>query len=193
MIVGRKDPSGQFASVSFDEEASGYLAARHLVGQGKRRIAFVGGPESIRQIQDRLTGARRAVAEESDTTLEVMSTNGLSVQQGLVIGERIIARSARRRPDAIFAANDLVALGVIQSFVLQGSLKVPEDVAVIGCDDISFAQSAVVSLSSIRAPGSTLGQMAVKMLLAGGESERADGQQQIILQTELVIRDSSRG
>jgi LacI family transcriptional regulator len=192
VIVGRKDPAGQFASVSFDEEASGYLAARHLIEQGKQRIAFVGGPQSIRQIHDRLTGARRAVSEEPDATLEVIGTNGLSVQQGLVIGERIIERSTSHRPDAVFAANDLVALGVIQSFVMQASLRVPEDIAVIGCDDISFAQSAVVSLSSVRAPGSTLGQMAVKMLLAVGESERPDGQQQVVFQTELVIRESSR-
>ena len=148
----------------------------------------------IRQVSDRLEGARQAVAAHSDVSLEVIETPGLSVIAGREAGNAILGRPAFERPDAIFAANDLVAMGVLQALLMQGQggLRVPQDIALIGYDDIDFASAAVVPLSSIRQPSALIGQTAVELLLA----EAADGTvapTQVVFQPELVVRASTRG
>ena len=86
----------------------GQLAVEHLLGLGRRRIAFIGGPASLHQFIDHLEGARRAVAATPGATLEVIETESLTILEGRAAGEGIVARAASDRPDAVFAANDLV-------------------------------------------------------------------------------------
>lgn len=191
VLVDWQTDDDQFSSVAVDNVAGGYLAVNHLIESGRRRIAFVGGPHSIRQVSDRFAGARNAVAQHPGVTLEVIDTASLTVLQGRNAGERISQRKASARPDAIFAANDLLALGVLQAFSLSGRVSVPDDVALIGYDDIDFASAAMVSLSSVRQPSAEIGRTAVELLLrqvalgAGFEPER------IVFQPELVVRDST--
>ena len=171
VLVDWQTEDGQFSSVAVDNIAGGHLAVNHLIEKGHRRIAFVGGPHSIRQVSDRFTGARNAIAQHPGTTLEVIDTDSLTVLQGRQAGERISQRKASARPDAIFAANDLLALGVLQAFNLSGRISVPGDIALIGYDDIDFASAAMVSLSSVRQPSAEIGRTAVELLLrqvAGG-------------------------
>lgn len=191
VLVDRRSDDNGFSSVSVDDVAGGRLAVRHLLDSGRRRIAFVGGPLSVRQVADRLEGARRAVAEEPGAWLEVVETSALSVLEGRAAGERLRVRDAAERPDAVFAANDLLAVGVLQALVMLGSIGVPDDVAIIGYDDIDFSSATVVPLSSIRQPSELIGLRAVELLLAevDGESEP----QQIVFQPELVVRESTRG
>jgi LacI family transcriptional regulator len=173
-------------SVSVDDVAGGRLAVEHLIAQGRRRIAFVGGPMDIRQIQDRLEGARAAVAANTGAELEVIETVGATVIAGRAAGQSIVARAVR--PDAVFAANDLLAMGVLQAFALQGAgVRVPHDVALIGYDDIDFAAAAVVPLSSIRQPAQLIGRTAVEMLLSD------EPPRQVVFQPELVVRESTAG
>ena len=90
----------------------------------------------------------------------------LTVLQGRAAGEAILrARAAADRPDAIFAANDLLAVGVLQAFALMADVRVPDDIALIGYDDIDFAAATVVPLSSIRQPAHLIGYTAVDLLL----------------------------
>jgi LacI family transcriptional regulator len=165
---------------------------RHLIETGRRRIAFVGGPTGIRQVADRLAGARRAVEAEPDATLEVIATESLTVLQGRAAGEAIRDRAAGERPDAVFAANDLLAMGVLQALNMLGSVRVPDDVALIGYDDIDFASAAVVPLSSIRQPASLIGYTAVDLLLKEAASGEGFTPEQVVFQPELVVRDSTR-
>jgi LacI family transcriptional regulator len=192
VLVDREAPDRSFSSVSVDDVVGGELAVRHLAETGRRRIAFVGGPTSIRQVADRLEGARRAVAAHSGMSLEVIETESLTVLQGRAVGERIRERPASERPDAVFAANDLLAMGVLQALVMRGAVRVPEDVALIGYDDIEFASAAVVPLSSIRQPASLIGYTAVDLLLK--EAAAGDGftPEQVVFQPELIVRDSTR-
>ncbi|HEU4806680.1 MAG TPA: substrate-binding domain-containing protein, partial [Homoserinimonas sp.] len=191
VLVDWQTEGDRFSSVTVDNVAGGYLAVNHLIENGHRRIAFVGGPHSIRQVSDRFTGARNAIAQHQGATLEVIDTESLTVLQGRQAGERISRRKASARPDAIFAANDLLALGVLQAFNLSGRVSVPNDIALIGYDDIDFASTAMVSLSSVRQPSAEIGRTAVELLLrqvaggAGFEPER------IVFQPELVVRDST--
>ena len=82
-----RTPERAFGSVSVDDVEGGYLAVSHLLSTGRRRIAFIGGPRTIRQVADRLEGARRAVAEVPGATLEVIEMSTLSVLQGREAGE----------------------------------------------------------------------------------------------------------
>ena len=120
----------------------------------------------IRQVADRLEGARRAVAAVDGASLEVIETPALTVLQGRAAGEALVARDAADRPDAVFAANDLLAVGLLQGLSLMADLRVPDDIALIGYDDIDFASATVVPLSSIRQPASLIGYTAVDVLLA---------------------------
>ena len=191
VLVDRTSPDISFSSVSVDDIAGGALAVSHLLAQSRRRIAFIGGPLEIQQVSDRLHGARAAVATQPDAALEVILIDALTVIAGRAAGAELVARDPTARPDAVFAANDLVAMGVLQALMMQGAdVRVPEQIALIGYDDIDFASAAVVPLSSIRQPSALIGQTAVEILL----EEAADPSltaRQVVFQPELVVRESS--
>jgi len=147
VLIDRSSNTDGLCSVTVDDVRGGSLAISHLQELGHRRLAFVGGPSSLMQVTDRKAGAERQL--RPDASLLVISTSGLNVTQGRLAAETLLALPDSERPTAIFAANDLVALGVLQACHLNG-LRVPQDMALIGYDDIDFAESAAVPLTSIR-------------------------------------------
>lgn len=183
---------GGIPSVAVDDVEGGHLAVAHLLGRGRRRIAFV-GQSSIRQVADRLEGARRALAEAPavlGAELEVIEVDALTVLQGREAGERIARRAPEDRPDAVFCANDLLAVGVLQGAAILGSVRVPEEIALVGYDDIEFAQSTVVPLSSVRQPARAIGAAAVDVLFERLD-DPASPPRHVRFRPELVIRASS--
>ncbi|WP_105565753.1 LacI family DNA-binding transcriptional regulator [Microbacterium halophytorum] len=186
VLVDRSAPGSGLSSVSSDDARGGYLAVRHLLERGRRRIAYIGGPASLHQVADRLEGARRAVAEVPDSRLEVLERPALTVLEGRAAGQEIVARG--ERPDAVFAANDLLAMGALQAFVMGGNVRVPDDIALIGYDDIDFASSAVVPFSSIRQPARLIGETAMRLL-----ADPKAAAQDIRFDPELVVRESTGG
>lgn len=192
VLVDRESEDRSFSSVAVDDVVGGAQAVRHLVESGRRRIAFVGGPTGIRQVADRLEGARRAAAETAGVSLEVIETESTTVLEGRAAGERIRGRAPEDRPDAVFAANDLLAMGVLQALVMLGDARVPGEIALIGYDDIDFAQAAVVPLSSIRQPAWLIGYTAVDLLLREARHGADFVPDQVQFQPELVVRDSTR-
>jgi LacI family transcriptional regulator len=192
VLVDRTSIDLTISSVSVDDIAGGRLAVEHLIGQGRRRIAVICGPMEIRQVSDRLEGAHQAVTAAVGVTLEVIEIAALTVIAGRSAGIRIVARTPRSRPDAIFAVNDLVAVGVLRALKMQeASVDVPGEIALIGYDDIDFAAAAVVPLSSIRQPSALIGQTAVEILLAEAADPNA-APRQVVFQPELVVRESTR-
>jgi len=189
VLVDRASTDRRFGSVSVDDVAGGRLAVEHLLATGRRRIAFVGGPDGIRQVADRLGGAREAVAAVEGATLDVVPTTALTVLEGRRVGLELLDGP---RPDAIFAANDLVATGLLQALLIEGTARVPDDIALIGYDDIDFAVSAMVPLSSVRQPAALIGATAVRMLLER-EDDTAGPAEQVVFQPELVARASTTG
>ena len=192
VLVDREAADRSFASVAVDDVVGGELAVRHLAETGRRRVAFVGGPTSIGQVADRLEGARRAVEATPGMSLEVIETESLTVLQGRAAGEQIRERPVAERPDAVFAANDLLAMGVLQALKMLGTVEVPGDIALIGYDDIDFASAAVVPLSSIRQPASLIGYTAVDLLLREAAAGSEFTPEQVVFQPELVVRESTR-
>ncbi|WP_235491770.1 LacI family DNA-binding transcriptional regulator [Leifsonia sp. Root112D2] len=193
VLVDRQAENSLFSSVAVDDVAGGHMAVAHLIETGRTRIAFVGGPHGIRQVADRLEGARRAVAEHPDVTLELIETESLTVLQGRAVGEAMRARAEKDRPDAIFAANDLLAVGLLQGLIMLSDIRVPQDIALIGYDDIAFASSSVVPLSSIRQPSELIGSTAVDLLLREAASEGDFAHEHVVFQPELVVRASTAG
>ena len=191
VLVDRFSGDGRFSSVSVDSVVGGRMAVEHLIETGRRRIAFVGGPFEVRQVIDRLAGARVAVENSTEPVeIEVIATAALTVAEGAAAGARILERPRHEWPDALFAANDLLALGLLQSLVVDGRMLVPHDIAIIGFDDIPFAAAAAVPLSSIRQPSRMIGRTALRIVL----EEAADPEsiaRQTVFQPELVVRAST--
>ncbi|MEU4016976.1 LacI family DNA-binding transcriptional regulator [Microbacterium sp. NPDC028030] len=193
VLVDHEVPGSAFCSVSVDDVEGGFLAVRHLLQQGRRRIAFVGGPSSIAQVANRLRGARRAVAEEPRATLEVVGMPALTVLHGRAAGEEIAARADVERPDAVFAANDLLAVGLLQALTMLRTVRVPEDIALVGYDDIDFATATVVPLTSVRQPAQLIGRTAVELLLRTISDPDGDYERRVRFRPELVVRRSTTG
>jgi LacI family transcriptional regulator len=191
VLVDRALPDTSVSSVSVNDVAGGELAVRHLIEQGRRHIAFVGGPMSIRQVSDRLTGARKAVSEHNGVRFEVIDTPELSVPAGRHAVLDLLGRNASARPDAVFTANDLLALGVLQELILAGNLRVPEDVMLVGYDDIDFVQAAIVPLTSIRQPARLIGETAIDLLLSEADGDPGFAPRQVVYQPTLVKRAST--
>lgn len=193
VLVDRPADAHPYSSVWVDDVAGARMAVEHLLQTGRRRIAFVGGPSSIRQVADRRAGAEQAVAG-TGADLEIVDTDGLTLESGRRIGRDLLVRPAADRPDAIFAANDVVAIGLMQSLGMVDHRLVPDEIALIGYDDIDFASATVVPLSSIRQPSGLIGRTAVELLLrelAAAASGTEIEHQQVVFQPELVIREST--
>lgn len=200
VLVDREADAREWCSVSVDDVEGGDLAVAHLLEQGHERIAFVGGPVTTTQVRDRYQGAQAAMARAgaAPDALVMLETAALDVGEGRRAGERLAGLPARRRPTAAFCANDLVALGLLQDMTRQG-LAVPDDISIVGYDDIEFAAAAAVPLTSVRQPRHLLGRTAAELLLeesalAGPGSPDAEPHvhRHVQFQPELVVRASSR-
>lgn len=146
VVADQYAPEGAACSVGSDDLAGGYAAVRHLLELGHRSIAYVGGPDRLASARYRLAGARRAVGGAGlvAASLRALSCPALTVEAGRDAGYRILGLPVR--PTAVFCADDLLALGMMQALYRAG-LRIPEDVALVGYDDIEYAASAVVPLT----------------------------------------------
>ncbi|MEU6795293.1 LacI family DNA-binding transcriptional regulator [Nonomuraea wenchangensis] len=183
--------TGLQCSVAVDDRLGGQIAGAHLVERGHRRVLFAGGPMSVKQVADRHAGAEAAIAATGGAVeLLTCTAPALTVAGGRAIGERVAALPPDERPTAAFCANDMMALGFLQAMAAHG-LRVPEDLAIIGYDDIDFAAAAAVPLSSVRQPRELLGRTAIDLLLEEVAEPEQHRHRQVIFQPDLVVRESS--
>ncbi|TDD72074.1 LacI family transcriptional regulator [Jiangella aurantiaca] len=191
VLVGQAAMSDEQASVSIDDVSGGRLAGTHLAELGRRRLAFVGGPLNIRQIGDRLSGASAAVRDHGLATLEVIDMPDRTVRGGREAARLVLERPADSRPDGIFASNDLLALGMMQVLISEG-VRVPDDVAIVGYDDIEFGEASLIPLTSVKPPHETFGFAAVD-LLVDEIADRGDHPRHRVFEPQLVVRASTTG
>ncbi|WP_062078197.1 LacI family DNA-binding transcriptional regulator [Demequina globuliformis] len=192
VLVDRGASDRSVASVAVDDVAGGRMAAQHLLDQGRRTLVFVGGPAMLDQVRDRLLGAQDAVGSVPGASLEVVPTSGLTLDEGVAAGERVRALVDVGECDAVFTGNDLLAIGVQQA-LLSGPqpMKIPDDVAMVGYDDISFAAAAVVPITSVRQPRADMGSTAVELLLKERDLAPDAPREHVVFQPELAVRRSS--
>ncbi len=176
-------------SVNPDNAGGGYLATRHLLDLGRRRIAYLAGSLAHYSLRERERGYRRALYEAgvlADPDLEVVAPPGLDVRAGAEAGMRALLK-LRQRPDAVFACNDTTALAALRVCQAAG-LRVPEDIAIVGFDDIPEASYAPVPLTTLRVDKEALGRAGVELIVHG-----EDLPLETVHPVELVVRASSVG
>jgi len=174
-------------SVNPDNLQGGYLATRHLLERGYRRIAYLAGSLAHFSIRERERGYRRALFEAgvlANPDLEVVAPPGLDTGAGAEAAMRELLK-LRPRPDAVFAYNDIAALAAIRVCQAAG-LRVPQDIAFVGFDDIPAAAIGSMGLTTLRVDKEALGRTGVEMVMHG-ESMPQD----IVQPVELVARESS--
>jgi LacI family transcriptional regulator len=193
VFADRVVPADRACSVSVDDVLGAALAIQHLTSLGHTRIAFVNGPLQLAQCQDRLKGAQEAIGEAGHgaSGLLVLEVDQLDVASGRDAAARLLGLS--ERPTAVFCANDLLALGMLQALFAAG-VRVPDEMALVGYDDIEFAAAAAVPLTSVRQPARRLGAAAAELLIdETGPDGAGHRHQQMTFRPELVARQSSVG
>lgn len=154
------------------------------LGEGTAAADQVSGDE-IRQCEDRRSGAVRAI-EGTGARLREVVVDDLTPRSGQEAAERLLAEL----PDAIFCANDLLAMGVLRGLLQQG-VQVPERGMLMGYDDIEFLTAAAVQLTSVRQPTYQLGRIAAELLLDECDNPGDHAHQQILFQPELIVGEST--
>ena len=175
-------------SVAIDQVAGGYMGINYLHSLGHKKILWLSGPAHHHQSNQRFVGITQAVAELG-IELTVMSSPSLDFLSGEHMAPLII--EAGPLPDAIFCGNDTTALGVI-NFFLQHGIKVPEDVSILGYDNVSYAESALVPLSTVSQTPFHLGFIMGSQLveeLTGGPGHL---HQHVTIQPQIVERASTK-
>ena len=186
------DDSDDWCTVGVDDVSGGELAISHLAEAGHTRLAFVGGPAEILQVRDRHIGAVAATATAGlpADALTWIRTSALTIAEGRRAGERLLGLPRRTRPTGVFCANDLLALGLLQHLTQHG-VRVPDDIGIVGYDDIEFAAAAAVPLTSVSQPRHLLGQTAARLLAEEADHGAEHVHQHVVFPPELVARAST--
>lgn len=186
-LLDREIKGQKQCSVSVDDINGGQIAIEYLASLGHKNIAWVCGPESIPQVSERNEGVTKA-AKSSSVKIETIRVALMNAIQGEEAAKKIL--ELPKRPTAIFCANDLLAFGVIR-VLIANKVKVPEQISVLGYDNIDFAASAGIPLSSIAQPAYQMGVTAANLLLDECEVDLDHRHQQIRFQPQLVERSST--
>jgi DNA-binding LacI/PurR family transcriptional regulator len=176
------------SSVVMDDYAGGYQATSYLVALGHRRIAFVSGPAALGSVQERDRGYCDALRVGCiDAEGQVNLAGQFTEQFGMSALPHLLA--AAQPPTAAFVASDYIALGVLSAAEMHG-IKVPDDLSIVGFDDIRFSQYVRPRLTTIRSPVDRLAQQGVELLFERLQDPQAPARTQV-LPVELVIRESA--
>ena len=172
-----------------DDIEGGMMATEYLIKLGHRRVAHITGPLKTRSALNRLKGYKLALKKyEIEYRDELIGEGDFRIKGGYQVTKRFL--KLNEPPTAIFAANDLLALGAMQA-IQKKNFHIPEDFSVIGFNDIKLASFVYPTLTTIRQPMLEMGELAVKMLLRiieGGEFN----QRKEVLESKLIFRESCR-
>lgn len=188
VIVDRELQDMEVDTVICDNVSGSYLATRHLIELGHRDIAIVTGSMGLNTTRDRLLGYEKALKEKGLPVLEDWIWKaGFSFDHGYNVTEENLKTG--NMPTAIFASSDIAAVGVISALEKHG-LKVPEDISVVGFDDITLSTLVKPTLTTVTQPTYQMGKEAVELLVSGIKRGRKKAKR-IVLPTNLVVRNSS--
>jgi len=178
--------------VGMDLDGAGYLAGQHLLAMGRKRIGYIGDKFGSIMCELRGRGYRRALEQaglpvDPDFQFEYpLEGEWNDYRSGYAIAERLA--NLEKKPDAMFVHNDLGALGLLDGLLDRG-IRVPEDIAIVGLDDIELAGRARIPLTTVRQPVNRIGSMAVDYILSRLRGEQPQIRQ--LLPPELIVRRSS--
>lgn len=187
-VVAFQRRTQRHAWVNVNSALAGYSVTRHLLDRGRRRIAAIGWSSiASRAVDGRLEGYCRALAEMGlESTAHLTKAAELSEAAGALAATRLLAE---RRPDAILALSDVIAVGVLHA-VRRAGLRVPDDVAVAGFDDLSFSPFLAPPLTTVRLPFDAMGRAAVAWLVAAARGQTT-GPLHELYDPVLIVREST--
>lgn len=188
VLINSQPTESEHVAFGIDNYGGARTMVAHLLAAGHRRIAFIAGPPDNFDAFERLRGYRDAILEADPTAEPWVLPGDFSESSGHQAGQMLL--EAAERPDAVFAANDMTALGCLFALT-QGGLRVPDDIALAGFDDIPIARYVAPSLTTMRVNMPELGAHAMRLLLALQNGEDV-GDRLAPLVPELIERDSSR-
>jgi len=192
VLIDRSFPERLSSFVGADDFAVGMLATQHLVDVGCKRIAHIRGPETSPGIQ-RLEGYKRALGQNGKNVIDeyvIFEPKGDvgSKQRGAEAMRRLL--SCKLVPDGVFCFNDPMAMGAVNEALNQG-LKIPEDIAIIGCGNLHYGDSLRVPLSSVDQHSGQIGAEAARLVLKALNSKVVPKPEAILLPPELIVRAST--
>lgn len=190
VFVDRVPENLEMALVVIDNFMAGYRATTHLIAQGCKRIAHIGGPKLRNVYDERQRGYLQAL-KENDLPIDesiIFNLDNMNAESGLEVTRHLSALA--EKPDGIFAANDTTAVSAIQ---LAKSIlwQVPQDLAIIGFNDDPVASIIEPALSTVSHPAMEMGKVAARQVLSNQDENVIIQSQKIVLKTELIIRQSS--
>ena len=174
-------------SLTIDNFKGGHMATEHLIGLGHQQIVHISGPLGLRLARERLEGFRHALAEHRLSFGPSTESEGWSAEMGRRAMFQLL--ESRPRPTAIFAASDCIAIGAMQ-VAWKAGLRVPDDLSIVGFDDIELAAFQIPPLTTIRQSFSLLATTGLQMLL-DKIAEREPEPTQIVLEPTLIVREST--
>ncbi|WP_325100205.1 LacI family DNA-binding transcriptional regulator [Streptomyces sp. GMY02] len=188
VLAGRRSHREPLGHVRADNSGGARVAVRHLLASGRRTVGTITGPLDMDVARDRLDGYREALREAGAVVEDDLIASGDFTEEG---GRAAMRELLRRRPDldAVFAASDVMASGAVLELRATGR-RVPHDVALIGFDDSIVARHIDPPLTSVRQPLEEMGRTMASLLL-DEIAHRGTGHREVVLPTELVVRESA--
>lgn len=190
VLLGRYFDNLDTHYVVTDDVQGAKSATNHLIEKGHERIAMVNGPTHISSSRERLQGYLSTMKEhELPVRNSFVLENNVTIEDGYETGKTVI--SSTPRPSAVLCYSDFVAIGIIKA-AREAGLKIPDELAVVGYDDVFFSTCLEVPLTTVRIPKKKLGKRAFHVLkaLIDGEGDNSN-LQQLKLDTELITRQSA--
>jgi len=187
VLLNSAEGGDRYTSYVIDNHGGACAMMRHLAGRGHRRIAMIAGPEDNFDARERLAGYVEMLAELLPGATPKVLRGDFTEESGYRAGRRLLSMDSR--PDAVFAANDMMAIGCLFALT-EGGLRVPGDIAIAGFDDIPIARYVSPPLTTVRVRIAGMGELALERLVHAIAGERPNDHATHSLRTELVVRDS---
>jgi LacI family transcriptional regulator len=193
VLIDRNFPGPSSNFVGIDDVAAGRIATEHLISSGCRRIAHISGRKNSTGVS-RLEGYRQALVKHrlhysKDYVISRTNVDTDSREQGAEAMRLLLHRNPR--PDGVFCYNDPLAIGAMDA-ILDARLRIPEDIAIIGCGNLHYDSALRISLSSIDQHSQLIGRRAGEIVLDLIESKEQQPARSVILEPTLVVRSSTR-
>jgi LacI family transcriptional regulator len=184
IVIGRH-PALDVNCLDVDNVQAGYIATMHLIKIGYKRVATITGPQEQVAGYNRFQGYQKAIQETGNPFKPELVAEGDFTEEG---GYNSMQRLLKQKPDAVFVASDMMAYGAIRA-LKEANLRIPDDVAIVGFDDIPASAKTIPSLTTIHQPVSLMGTKAVDILINLIETGTKTTHE-VIMGTELIVRES---
>lgn len=187
VLINAANDAGPHRCVRIDNYGGAAEMVRHLHRSGRRRIAFIAGPHDNNDAAERLRGFRETMRALAPDDSPLIIRGDFNEPSGIRAGQQIVALA--ERPDAVFAANDMMAIGCMFALADAG-VRVPDDIAVVGYDDIPIARLVRPALTTVSVPIADLGTVALERLVNAMEGSEPARGEETLLRTKVQVRSS---